>query len=467
MPFSGNTYRIGGTAILLSLFIVGGCAKRHITPPTISTPPAASQGDPAHDARSRLLKEAYRAFVQERYASAALFFNRYVDIVTESPRLAEARWWLGRTYEQLGDYEAAMSEYRMVTTGQLVHQANGWSYEGHALRRLDELRRTHVDRRNNKAKKVALRISAMEVPTGAPLATWLVELVQSGVTALIIEPAPDRVSGAADAHGESFQTVIDEAHRAGLLVWLTLNVHQGSGIKLESEWMGSTVSNGNGAWIPTNRPDVSHPSYQGHLESMARILSLAGWDGLVLTARLSPGFSDEFSKGSFGTFAALHGTNLSPEEVFPLRSGGSAGHERHEPYWRWVGWKARSYVKFAVRMRNVMKEANPTATLLVEVHQSTLLDPLKGLERYGEDVAELNARAGGAVIVRRELPGELAEAFEQQELVTNDRAWIALSLKSSVNLLTTDDLAQTIQDAAEAGPWKNLLFQAEPASAIP
>lgn len=467
MPFSGNTYRIGGTAILLFLFVVGGCAKRHITPATISTPQAASQGDPAHDARARLLKEAHRAFVQERYASAALFFNRYVDIVTDSPRLAEARWWLGRTYEQLGDYEAAMSEYRMVTTGQFEQQANGRSYESHALRRLDELRRLHVDRRNDHAKKVALRISAVEVPAGTSLATWLVELVQSGVTALIIEPAPDRVSGVAVAHGESVQTVIDEAHRAGLLVWLALDSHQGSGIKLESEWMGSTVGNGKKARVPTNRPDISHPAYQDHLESLARILSLAGWDGLVLTARLSPGFSDEFSKGSFGTFAALHGTNLSPEEVFPLRLGGSAGHERHELYWRWVGWKARSYVKLAVRMGNAMKEANPTATLLVEIHQSTVSDPLKGLERHGEDLAELNARAGGAVIVRRESPGGSVEAFEQQDLVTNDRAWIALSLRSSVNLLTTDDLAQTIRDAADAGPWKNLLLQTEPSSAIP
>ena len=467
MPFFGNTSRIGGTAILLFLFIVGGCAKRHITPATILTPPAASQGDPAHDAQSRLLKEAYRAFVQERYASAAVFFYRYVDIATESPRLAETRWWLGRTYEKLGDYVAAMSEYRMVATGQLEHQANGRSYESHALRRLDELRRTHVDRRNDKAKKVALRISAREVPAGASLAAWFMELVQSGVTALIIDPTPDRVSDTADVHGKSFQTVIDEAHRAGLLVWLTQDVHQGSGITLEPEWMGLTVGNGKGEWIPTNRPDVSHPAYQGHLESMARILSLAGWDGLVLTVRLSPGFSDEFSKESFGTFAALHGTNLSPEEVFSLRSGGSVGRERHELYWRWIGWKAQSYVKFAVRMRNMMKDANPTAVLLVEIHQSTVSDPLKGLERYGEDLAELNAQAGGAVIVRRDSPGGLGEAFEQQELVMNDRAWIALSLRSSVNLLTTDNLAQTIRDTAEVGPWKNLLFESKPAVALP
>ncbi|MGQ0666452.1 MAG: tetratricopeptide repeat protein [Nitrospiraceae bacterium] len=454
---------------MLSLCLLSGCAKRSVQLPPIPPPTEASQGDPARDAQSRLLKEAYRAFVQERYPSAALFFNRFVETATESPRLAEARWWLGRTYEQLGDYRAAMAQYRLVTAGPLGQQVDGPLYEGHALRRLDELRHVHADQQNTQARQLAFRVTAGEFPSGLLLAPWLEELVQGGVTALVIEPFPGQMPGPSESTLESVKGIVEEAHRVGLLLWLTLDLHRGTAMELRPEWMARTVGSRGQDPVFPSRPDITNGTYQAYLEGFIRILSRTGCDGVLLTARPMTGFSDEFSEGSFHMFAESFGASLSPEEVLPAPLSDASVQGRAGIYWRWVGWKALSYAKLVMRLRTVLREANPTATMLVEVHQTTVTAPLQGLEQYGEDLAELNSRNGGLVVVRQESAGAgvLAEALGKQPSGMMDRAWVGISLKLATIPSATGGLSQAIRDAADTGPWKNLLLQAGTGPSVP
>ena len=270
---------------MLSLCLLSSCAPHVSQLPASPLPSDATRADPAHEAHSRMLKEAYRAFVQERYPTAVLFFRRFVDDAPNSPRLAEALWWLGRAHEQLGDYGAAMVQYRVVATGQLLRQMNGTLYEGHALRRLDELRQLHADQINGQARQLALRVTVEQLPPTLTRAPWLQELVQGGVTALVVEQAQPTTSGRAALNIETVKRIVNDAHRFGLLVWVALDLHQGHGMDLRPEWVSVTSNGLVREGTATSRPDLANPAYQSYLEEFIRVLSHTGCDGLFLQVR--------------------------------------------------------------------------------------------------------------------------------------------------------------------------------------
>jgi hypothetical protein len=428
----------------------------------------APHNDPARAAQSRLLREAYRAFVQERYPAAALFFQRFIDDASDSPRLAEAHWWLGRTLEQLGNYRAAMAQYRTVAAGLSAQQVNGALYERHALRRLDELRQLSAGRDYRQSGQLALRITVSQVPPASSLAPWLQDLVQEGVTVLVLEPGETLNPGRGVFNPETVQGLVREAHRVGLQLWVALDLHQGRGMDLRPEWM-ATASEGLGLGSPAApRPDIAHPAYQAYLDETIRGLSRAGCDGIFLAARPMTGFAEEFSGESFRAFASTFGLGLSPEDIFTVRqSTATPTQERSAHYWRWAGWKALTYARLVVRLRKVLQESNPTATMLVEVHQTTLTAPLDGLAQYGEDVAELMPRNGGSVAVKRGgAGGEMPLDQLARLLGSIDRMWVGISAKTATVPPSITELKKSIVGGADSGRW-NLLIQAESAQSVP
>jgi hypothetical protein len=239
-------------------------------------------------------------------------------------------------------------------------------------------------------------------------------------------------------------------------------------MSLRPEW-GSTTINGNtreGASTPW--PDVANPEYQSYTEEFVRVLAGTGCDGLFLAARPVTGFARELSEDSFRVFASSFGLSLSPEQVFAVnRSSDAPTQEPSALYWRWVGWKALSYAKLVVRLRKVLRESNPTATVLVEVHQVTLSAPLQGLEQYGEDLAELAPRGGGSVVVRREGAGgdALLEKLGQQ-VGTTERVWVGVPAKMAAVLPSMGGLMQSLSDIGEASRW-NVVILTESAQPVP
>lgn len=454
--------------MVLSLCLLPACAKRGALLPPIPPPMEASQGDPARDARSRLLTEAYRAFVQERYPAAALFFRRFVEGAPDSPRRTEARWWLGRTYEQLGDYRSAMAQYRLIVAGPLQEQVNGRLYEGHALSRLDELRQLQAGRPEGLAGQVALRVAASELPSSRLLTPWLEDLVQGGVTTLIVDPLPAQMPGHSDAALDSVKGLVGEAHRSGLQLWLTLDLHQGSGMELRQEWLATRINGSGPGPEPTVRPDILNGVYQAYLEQLARAFARTGCDGLLLPARSRPGFSEEFSDGSFHAFTTAFGLTLAPDDVIaPPRSAGPGDQSRPVLYWRWVGWKALGYAKLVMRLRNALRETNPVATLLVEVHPAALTAPLLGLEQYGEDLAELSSHTGGWIVMRQDgVDGEALLQKVGQQAGMMDRLWLGVSVKTT-SPLSMEGLSQVLPDLVAAGRWNRLVVHAESSPPVP
>lgn len=456
MPFRVQDIRTAGKALVLSLCLLSACTSQTIQIPTLPSTDDAPHDDPALDAQNRLLSEAHRAFSQKRYPAAVLFFSRYIERSPESPRLGEARWWLGRTYEQTGDFAAAMAQYRILASGPESRQLDGLLYEEQALRRLDELRQRQADR-TGQTRQLALRVPVGQLPLTGSLTGWLQEYIVRGATALILEPGSGDVSTRLTEEG--LKSIVAEAHRAGLAIWVSLDVHQPWTVKLEPEWLAQIATRPkSGEAVVAGRPDLAHPGYQTALEETARMVSQSGCEGLFLPMRSVGGFSSEFSQQSFTAFTTSFGLALSPQNVLGDPSGDSRALE-NATYWRWVGWKSANYARLAARLRTVMRERNPTATVLIEVHQSTLSDPVQGLEQYGEDIAELAQRTGGSIVVRRESPGgeALIEKLGRQ-LGASERVWVEISPAASIVPSSTGGDPPTSPGVAAVRQWHTIIM---------
>lgn len=453
---------------MLSLCVLSACAPSSARLPSIPSSDRIVHTNPAHDAQVRLLQEAHRAFVQERYPAAALFFNRFIDGAKDSPRLAEARWWLGRAYEQLGDYRGATAQYRLLAVESMAQQADGALYEGYALRRLDELRQQRTDGHHGDTAQIALRVTADQLPPSTGLEPWLRQLAQAGVTALVLAPDQAPKSGRREFNVETVRSTAVEAHRLGLLLWVVLDLHDGSGLAVRPEWMATTRQTARPDDASRSSVDVAHSGYQAYVEELVRRLVRAGCDGVVLAARSTAGFAEEFSDESRRLFAASFGLNGTLEDIFGSTASTDITEQgRSATYWRWVGWKARSYAQWTGRFRKVLRERNPAATLLIEIRQSSLTTPLQGLERFGEDVAELSSNTGGSLVVRHdETAGEAALEKLGRQLGGPDRVWIGVPVKLATVPFAIEDLNQSIADLAGLRRW-NMVIHAESAQAVP
>ena len=468
LPFTFCKFRVGSKALLLFFCLLSSCTPRISQLPTIPPPRHVSHDDPALDAQSHLLQEAYRAFVQERYSTAILFFQRFVDDATDSPRLAEVRWWLGRTYEQLGDYRAAMAHYRVVAAGQLSQQVNRTLYEGHALRRLDELRVLRADQLNGQTRQLAIRVAIDQLPPPQNLKAWLHELAQGGVTSLLVELLRKHDSGWVALRSKSMEWIVSEAHRAGLSVWIVLDVHRAQGPDLKPEWLGEIAGSRAGEERVPARPDIANPKYQAYLEDLVRSLSRKGYDGLFLPARSEAGFATVFTEDSFREFSSSFGLNLSPHQMLTEeQSAEELSQGRTAAYWRWVGWKAVNYASLAARLRKALRETNPTATVVIEVHRATLTSPLQGLEEYGEDIIELLQRTGGGVMVRHDNTGvETPVEQLEQQLGERDRFWIGIPVIADTITPSAAGLKTALSSLPHFDGW-NILVMTDSASAVP
>ncbi|MDP3091147.1 MAG: tetratricopeptide repeat protein [Nitrospira sp.] len=431
LPFTSGQLLVRGAAAL-SLALLCACSPRFVPAPSPSTPLDQSHADPARDAHLSLLREAHRAFVQERYPTAALFFRRFVDSTAAgAPRLAEARWWLGRSYEQMGEYGAAMAEYRVLATGDVGSDSQTQLYQQQALDRLDQLRQIPGGPPVTVSRQIAVGLPLSQLPPVSAWVAWLQALLKIDVTTVLLDPAGSDWSK--ERNSEAVQAFVGAAHLAGLSVWGALDLHHGRGIALRPEWLsqsfakqGDAVNGYESAGFSSPLPDLLHPDYQTAVEDRVTMLVRAGCDGIFVRARDRQGFAQDFTEGSFQRFASAFGLTLTPQQLLGDVVGGEAmAYDREAIYWRWVGWKARGYATVAARIRKMIREAKPAGRLLIEVHGRTVSEPLAGLEQHGEDLNDLLQRSGSELAIRVEDAQSSAflEQFAQQ-VGSSDRLWL-------------------------------------------
>ena len=368
-------------------------------------PPAASGVDPGRDAQTRLLESAYRAYVQARYPLASALLQRFVDSNPDSPRLSEARWWLARSYEESGNLPAALSAYRaMVGEAQRSTPLAG-SYEFHALNRLDAFRRSPGPSSLLERRQITLWLTSTDWLALPDVGLWIKQLADAGVTSLIVEagsPPRDRVqSGPTGVYFQTskvpivedlFTVIVQAAHAKGMAVLASLNLHEPGWTRVSPEW-GIVMANRADQVLPLAGPvDVLHPDYQRLVGEVAQDLLRTGIDGLVIGARRTKGFAEEWSppsrrmfEGQFGLSFDSHDQSVAPE------------------VWRWAGWKARTYLGFVARLTQQLRQTRPGFLVAVVVHERAVFFPVEALMEYGEDVLETKQR--GLHLVVQPEPG--------------------------------------------------------------
>ncbi len=399
MPFAIE-HRQGAVLWLIGIVVLflAGC-HHPVYPVAPSVPPVESGHDLQLDAQTRLLQEAYRAYVQGRYSKASLLFKRFVDSNSQSPRLSEARWWLARSYEAQGNVPAAFAEYRVLAGASALSDVPAGSYQFHAIRRLDDILQVGGAAVLSQTSPVILSIPHAVWSRITDLSAWVEQVRKVGVTTLLVE-AGTSVGAQAQlrAAGVYFRTstvpVIDDffgrviplAHAQGVAVFAQLDLHHATWMSPKAEWIDAVLSPGSETSQSGGLIDVLHPAYQQAVSRILEDLCRTGIDGLVLQARMRKGFAREVGATS--------------KAVFETTFGQSAEGDPNSPFvWRWAGWKARSYLRFAEQLREQARRERSTRIIAITVHSSAVLDPNAALMDYGEDVSETRLRGFEIVVL--------------------------------------------------------------------
>jgi len=376
-------------------------------------PSVASGVDPSLDAQARLIESAYRAFVQERYPLACALFQRFVDSNPDSSRLSEARWWLARSYEQRGDLSSAMSTYRAVVGKAPRSTPLAGSYEFHALNRLDVFRRSLGPSSLLEHRQISLWLTSMDWVTIPDVGSWIAQLAEAGVTSLIVEAgSSSRETMQSGPMGVYFQTskvpviedlftvIVPAAHAKGMAVLASLNLHEPEWMTVNAEWGIAMANRTDQLFQPVGHVDVLHPEYQRFVSEVAQDLLRTDIDGLVIGARRTKGFAEEWSPTSRRMFEGTFGPSFDSQDrsVSP-------------DAWRWAGWRTRTYLGFVARLAQQLRQARPGLLVAVVVHERAVLSPADALTEYGEDVLETKQR--GLHLVVQPRPGMSERSDEQ------------------------------------------------------
>jgi Hypothetical glycosyl hydrolase family 13 len=390
----GALFSLGGV-IVLSLV---GCHSAAY-PVAPSVPPVESGIDLQLDAQTRSLAEAYRAYVQGRYSKASILFKRFVDSNSQSARLNEARWWLARSYEAQGNISAAVAEYRTLAGASAPSHDSGASYRAHAVRRLDDLMQTGGAAVLSGVRPVVLSMTHSDWSRIGDTSAWIAQVRQAGVTTLLIDAGTSMGDGGQSrAAGAYFKTsmipVIDDwlgqvvplAHAAGVAVFAWFDLHEATWMSPKPDWANAVPSPSTTMPQPSVPVDVLDPDYQQAVSRIVDDLCRTGIDGLVLQARMRKGFAGEISPISRAVFERKFDQSAEGDPSSPL-------------FWRWAGWKAHSYLRFAEQLKNQARRERTTLIVAVTVHASAVLDPQAALMDYGEDVVETRLRGFEVVVL--------------------------------------------------------------------
>jgi len=362
----------------------------------------------------RLIESAYRAFAQERYPLASALLQRFVDSNPNSHRLKEARWWLARSYEERGDLPAALSVYRALVGEAPRSTPLAGSYEYYALNRLDEFRRSFGLSSLLERRQIALWLTGADWLTIPDVGLWIAQLADAGVTSLIVEAGSSShqtmqsgpmgvyfKTSKAPVIEDFFTVIVPAAHAKGMAVLASLNLHEPGWMTANSEW-GIAMANGTDqVFLPVGHIDVLHPDYQRFVGEVTQDLLRTDIDGLVVGARRTKGFAEEWSPTSRRMFEGQFGPSFDSQD-----------HSVSPDAWRWAGWKTRTYLEFVARLTQQLRQTRPGLLVAVAVHERAVLSPADALTEYGEDVFETKQR--GLHLVVQPEPGMSERSDEQR-----------------------------------------------------
>lgn len=388
--------------VSLTILILAGCGGPHV------------RLMPGDEVQALLIQQAQDHFAEGRYEQSVRILRRAVESYPRSPRQAEARWWLARSYEQSGFFKAALAEYRLLAAQPPTSPPQPADYAPEATKRIAALEQRLGILANISRGLVGLQVSPHALPDPASMDQWMEGIKQAGITMLVLDAGTKPTAGqAALSAGVYFKTrwaatvrdvfghAVPAAHHQGLAVFAAVSLRQMHWLDRQLGWNDVTVDRSTGRSSVSPALDLFHPAYQEYLIGFLADLAATGIDGVLFRAEAPSGPQEGFSIYGLRGFERDFSIKLDPATLLfpdaatgraaPVRNGGAVRLEGMPEYWRWLGWKARETITVMTRMRQAVRQRAPVLQFALEVHPEAVSDPVTALLRYGEDLLEAKA----------------------------------------------------------------------------
>lgn len=444
---------LSSLALLAAILVGAACAQPPVSPPARITPRISV----AIEAQSRLLQNAQSHYADGRYLLAANLLRHLIDTYPESLFLLEARWWLARSYEQLGDLKGALVEYRIMADPARTSILGEESDRLTAQRRVIELEQLLGPSASNSKGRTAILIPSHHLAAISDLDRWLQSLAQVGITTLVLEvgtrsrteqgikprgksaatrqaQAPSGVyfrTGRAKLIQDVIGQAIPVAHRHGLSVFGAITLRRLSWLETRHEWADWFYDSAKRRLKPSSDLDLLNPAFQEYLTGFLTDLADTGIDGVLFQADAPMGPTDGLSSYGLAGFERDFGSTLDPGKLLaPADHGASASRQEHPPeFWRWMGWKAREALKVKDQLRRAMRQHSPRMQFALEVHSNTVTAPAEALMQYGEDLLEAKRSRFDSYLIDVQLAARPNIVDRLIELLGGaDRIWVTAPL---------------------------------------
>jgi hypothetical protein len=201
-------------------------------------------------------------------------------------------------------------------------------------------------------------------------------------------------------------TLVADAHHAGLLVVAVVDLLRASWLEGRTDWQVSVFDPRSGTIRPWATLDLLNPSVHTHLAAVLSDLTRTDIDGLLIRTRSRNSFAYEVSETALTGFEAqyhenragvtqalLNGANPGQPFQTPPQEGDTMNKEQATgTLWHWVGWKARQELDALAQLRRTLQQVRHGLRVILEAHAEAASQPLSALVNYGEDVAEASRR---------------------------------------------------------------------------
>jgi len=409
--------------LLAAILVATGCAQPQPSPVARVTP----RTPVTIEAQSALLQNARTHYAEGRYLLATKFLKHLIDASPESQFVLEARWWLARSYEQLGDLKGALSEYRAIADLAETSILGEESDRLTARHRIVELEQLLGASAVGPNRRTAILIPSYHLSAIPDLDHWLQSLAQAGITTLVLEVGTRQVmthgamkesktpagrearaptgvyfrTGRANLIQDFIGQTVPVAHRHGLSVFGAVTLRQMSWLKSKPEWVDWFYDPARRQLKLSSRLDLFNPSFQEYITGFLTDLADTGIDGVLFQADVSTGPTDGLSSYGLDGFERDFGIRLDPGKLLPRTDPGTAASRpresqsqlqprREDPpeFWQWAGWKVRETLKVMDQLRRAMRQRSPKLQFALEVHPEAVTAPLEALMQYREDLLE-------------------------------------------------------------------------------
>ena len=472
--------------LLAAILVATGCAQPQPSPVVRVTPRAPV----AIEAQSRLLLNARTHYAEGRYLLARNLLQHLINTYPESQFVLEARWWLARSYEQLGDLKGALSEYRAIADPAEASILGEESDRLTARRRIVELEQLLGGNAVGSNRRTAILIPSHHLSAIQDLDHWMQSLTQAGITTLVLEVGTRQVMthgakkeskthaarGARVPTGVYFRTgranlmqdfigqTVPVAHRHGLSVFGAVTLRRMSWLKSRPEWVDWFYDPATRQLKLSSSLDLFNPSFQEYLTGFLTDLADTGIDGVLFQADVPTGPTDGLSSYGLDGFERDFGIRLDPGKLLPRTDPGTAASRPREPqsqlqprqedppeFWQWAGWKVRETLKVMDQLRRTMRQHSPKLQFALEVHPEAVTAPLEALMQLREDLLQAKRSRFDSYLIGVQ-HGATPNIVERliELLGGADRIWVATPLPEGGLVQLGDQLKPTTDCASQA-----------------